>query len=333
MTLTRFVFREALWSELQARVRAPARVRAAVAYIGTGGAKLLPLKADDELIVDMSLPTVRHGATDPKEIRKLIRRGVRVWTRESLHAKFFVMGNAVLAGSANISRNAYERLDEAGLLTTSPAAVRQALAAFAKMCTEPVRPKYLAQCIKEYRPPVFNAGRSPAKRGGTPDLRAKLWFVGRVVPLELSDAEERILEKADEQARKRLRLKSETELNWVRFGKPPAFWKSIQPGDWLLCRTIENGQPAYVEPPQQVLGFDTVKSARGKVYHRVLLESLSSSEEMPWSRFQRRVASAVPRLAVSRPRGGPIVDDDAADVILGFWTANGKLVRSGRRGR
>lgn len=138
------------------------------------------------------------------------------------------------------------------------------------------------------------------------------------MPLELSDAEERILEKADEQARKRLRLKSETELTWVRFGKPPALWKSIQPGDWLLCRTIENGQPAYVEPPQQVLGFDTVKSARGKVYHRVLFETLSSSEEMPWSRFQRRVASAVPRLAVSRPRGGPVVDDDAADVILGF---------------
>ncbi|MGH7132911.1 MAG: hypothetical protein ACREJO_13305, partial [Phycisphaerales bacterium] len=69
------------------------------------------------------------------------------------------------------------------------------------------------------------------------------------------------------------------------------------------------------------------------VYHRVLLESLSSSEEMPWSRFQRRVASAVPRLAVNRPRGGPIVDDAAADVILGLWTANGKPVRPGRRGR
>lgn len=328
MTRTRFLVNDALWKELQTGVGRAVAVRAAVAYVGQGGAKLLPLKRNDELVVDMSLATVRRGATDPKEIRKLIGRGVRVWTRESLHAKFFVMGRAVLAGSANVSSNAYARLDEAALLTTDPSAVRQALAAFAKMRTEPVRPKYLAKCIKEYRPPEFKAGPASGKRGRKAEVRAKLWFLGRVVPLELSESDQRITEQADKVAKKRLKLALETELNWVRFGKPPAFWKSIQPGDWLICRMVADGVSPYVDPPQQVLAFDTVRSARGKVYHRVLLESLLSSEEMPWSRFQRRVRTAAPSLAVKRPRGGPIVDDAAADLILRFWTTTGRLVRA-----
>lgn len=331
MTQTRFLVNDALWKELQTGVGRAVAVRAAVAYIGQGGAKLLPLKRNDELVVDMSLPTVRQGATDPKEVRKLIRRGVRVWTRESLHAKFFVIGRAVLAGSANISRNAYDRLDEAALLTTDAAAVRQAIAAFERMCTEPVRPKYLAKCIEEYRPPVFKAGAPRSKRGGSTDLRAKLWFLGRLVPLDPSETDQRLMDKADKRAKQRLRIADATEMGWARFGTVPPFWSSIQPGDWVFSRMVEKGIAPYVDPPQQVLGFDTLKSARGKVFHRVLLESLSSSEDMPWSTFRKRVEVAVPSLGGARPRRGPITDDAAADLILGLWTVSGKRATSKKR--
>ena len=81
---------ERLWKTLIARVKSARHVDAAIAYIGRGGAKLLPLSRGDNLVVDMSLATVRGGATDPSEIEKLIRRGVKVFTRRHLHSKLIV---------------------------------------------------------------------------------------------------------------------------------------------------------------------------------------------------------------------------------------------------
>jgi hypothetical protein len=52
---TRFLLNDALWSELQSRVRDAGHVRAAVAYLGTGGSRLLPLRARDLLLVEMSI--------------------------------------------------------------------------------------------------------------------------------------------------------------------------------------------------------------------------------------------------------------------------------------
>ncbi len=331
MATTRFLFNRALWSELQTRVARPGRVRAAVAYVGKGGAQLLPLKLGDELIVDMSLPTVRQGATYPKAIRTLIRRGVKVWTRESLHAKFFILGNAVFAGSANVSKNAHDHLDEAALLTTDSAAVRQALSDFARMQTEPVRPKYLAKCIEEYRPPVFKGGHPTGGKRARQEVRAKLWFVSGLTLLDLSDADEELSDAADARAKKRLKLPGETEIDWIRFSKRPWYHSSIQPGDWVVSRVRPEVGAPYCDSPRQVLGFDTLKSARGKVFHRILLEQLSAGQNMAWSVFQRRVATAVPELGRERPRSGPITDEASADAILRMWSMAGRIVRKKRR--
>lgn len=148
-SITRFAYNSDLWQEIKARVAKAARVRAAVAYLGNGGAKLLPLKKGDSLVVDMSLGAVRQGVTDPREIRRLMGRKVRVFSRGSLHAKFVVADKMLIAGSANISRNSNEVLDEAGVITTDPAALRRAKHFFDQLCTEPVGRQYLKKCIAE----------------------------------------------------------------------------------------------------------------------------------------------------------------------------------------
>ncbi|MCX6853793.1 MAG: phospholipase D-like domain-containing protein, partial [Verrucomicrobia bacterium] len=154
--MTRFLSNDSLWAELNTRVKASKKVKAAVAFVGNGGADLLPLKKGDTLVVNLGLQTVKQGATSPKEIQRLIKRGVQVFTRSNLHAKFFICDDALLVGSANISNNSQKVLDEAASLTTDKAAVRRAEDFFSKLCTEPVRPDYLELCLKAYRPPVFN---------------------------------------------------------------------------------------------------------------------------------------------------------------------------------
>lgn len=320
MSPDRFLVNQSLWSELQALTQRRGRVRAAVAYFGAGGAKLLPLKPGDELLTDMSLRTVRQGATDPREIRKLIRRGVRVWTRGGLHSKFYVTTKAVIAGSANVSSNAIHRLDEAAIFTADPAAVRRAMAEFARMCTEPVRPKYLEKCLRAYRAPTFVPG-TPASRKGLP---AKLWYLGQVRLLNLSEADDEILERADVKALKRLGRSAQTQIAWVRFRVRPAYSRNIRVGNWVVYRTVENNGRPHVGPPAQVLGFDTVRSARGARFHRILLEAVATPEEMPWDRFCRRLA---PQASIHRLRAGPIADDTIADTILGLWSTTGRARR------
>src|SRR5207248_10301066 len=97
-----------------------------IAYIGQGGAKLLPLRSGDRLVVDMSLATVKAGSTDPREIEKLMRRGVQAFTRRNLHAKLIVADRSVIAGSANVSKRSKAVLDEAAIWTNEPAVVRRA---------------------------------------------------------------------------------------------------------------------------------------------------------------------------------------------------------------
>jgi hypothetical protein len=68
-----------VWQEILRSARRGARVHAAISYIGQGTSKLLRLRRQDILLVDMSLQAVRQGLTDPREIAKFVRRGVQVF--------------------------------------------------------------------------------------------------------------------------------------------------------------------------------------------------------------------------------------------------------------
>ncbi len=164
-SITKFVSNDTLWQEIQTRVDKGKKVKAAVAYLGQKGSKLLPLKKGDSLVIDMSLSTVRAGVTDPREVRKLMNKGVKVFSRGSLHAKFIIIDKTLIASSANISNNSNKKLDEVGIVTTDAAAIRRALAFFEKLCTEPVRRQYLKACIKAYKPPLFTPGEQRKGNG------------------------------------------------------------------------------------------------------------------------------------------------------------------------
>src|SRR5579864_6576317 len=97
--VTRFLSNADLWAEIQNRVSKGKRIRAAIAYFGGRSATLLPLKRGDKLVVDMSIGAVRQGVTNPSEIRKLRNRGVEIFSRGTLHAKFLLIGNALVASS------------------------------------------------------------------------------------------------------------------------------------------------------------------------------------------------------------------------------------------
>lgn len=324
--MTRFLSNDSLWAELNARVKASQRVKAAVAFVGNGGADLLPLKKGDTLVVNLGLQTVKQGATSPKEIQRLIKRGVQLFTRSNLHAKFFICDDALLVGSANISNNSQKVLDEAASLTTDKVAVRRAEDFFSKLCTEPVRPDYLKLCLENYRPPVFNpVGKTDKSVRQKRVVEAKLWFIGGLRYRDVPEAEDSSASGIQEEAAKRLQHSKGTHADYVHNSSKPRYFDDIRVGDWIVTCIADSEGQRFVHSPQQVLGHESYSRGHGKRRYLLLSEAPDRGQTMPLSQFRRHIRGTVPKLDTERPRTMAITSMETADSILSLWTAGGRI--------
>jgi hypothetical protein len=326
---SRFLFNDTFWTELKDRIPKAKAVRAAVAYLGTGGSHLLPLRKGDKLVVDMSLKSVRAGTTDPREVRRLLRRGVQVFSRGSLHAKFFIIDRTVIAGSANVSGHARHSLDEAAVLTDDGATVRRAMTTFDLLCTEPVRKDYLEKCIAEYRPPRFMGAplRSGARR--KKPTQGKVWVIGGLIYKRFPDDEAAEADRVLLEVSKKLRAFESSEVDDTRYASKQSFFSKLRAGDWLIV-CIKNGKSFDVWPPARFLEVRSIARRGGKRRYMVIYEAPTGATAIRWTSLR----AAVPRslLAVQRPkpRTMPVVDDVDADALLRLWDAQGRF-RPGRR--
>jgi hypothetical protein len=297
-------------------------VRAAVAYFGTGGSKLLPLRRGDQLIVDMSMGCVRAGATNPHEVKKLLRRGVQVFSRPHLHAKFIIIDRVVIAGSSNVSRHAKNVLDEAALATDDASALARAVATFNDLCTEPVRKDYLKQCIDAYRPPRITGGAARnAKRRGA--RQGKLWIIGGLRYVDIPASEQRHAEKVVKKASRNLLDFERTEVDYIHFPSKRPFSKRLREGDWAI-QCVRSARTWEVWAPMRFLGLDDYPRGRGKRRYLLLFEKATSSKPVGWSAI-RRATKRVAAVRSSKPRTAPVATDAEADVLLRLWDSRGRF--------
>jgi hypothetical protein len=324
-SITKFISNDNLWREINARVNNGKTVKAAVAYLGQKGSELLPLKNGDHLVIDMSLGTVRAGVTDPREVRKLMNKGVKVFSRGSLHAKFIIIDKTLIASSANISNNSNNKLDEVGIVTTDSTAIRRALEFFEKLCTEPVREQYLKACIKAYKPQPFDRGKQSQKSGRI--RQAKLWFISGIKDINPSEKEKKSIETVEKKAEKKLKNPDKTSVAWIQYARRPKYLNDIQPGDWVV-KCTSDGSSQYVSAPEQALSEDIRIASSGNKYYMFMTESPDAGETLSLSVFRRRIRSLMPALDRDKPRTQPIENNDHADAILGIWTPAGRLSRA-----
>jgi hypothetical protein len=215
------------------QVKLARHVDASIAYLSQGGAKILPLRRGDRLVVDMSPATVRAGGTDPREIEKLLERGVQVFTRRNLHAKLLVSNNSVICGSANISKNSQNVLDEAAVWTNEPAVIQRARTFIDRLCTEPVRPEYLKECKQIYRPPRFHGQRSDTARPQRRVRHAKLWIVN-LYESSIPDTEIKRYEQGEAKAAKLVKVTTRSATDSFTWRSKPKMADELELGDWLI---------------------------------------------------------------------------------------------------
>lgn len=129
-----------LWDELTPLLRPYHKtITAAIAYVGTGGASLLPFGEGSSVIVDASIKAVRAGSTDPHALLEWAKAGVRVHSLPNLHAKMILAESPddlhdpfVVVGSANASAASAHRLHESLVLIDGAECVDEARAALLK---------------------------------------------------------------------------------------------------------------------------------------------------------------------------------------------------------
>ena len=328
---TAFFAKSPLWREMRARVEGARRVDVAVAYLGHGAADLLPLKKGHRLVIDMSLTAVRAGSTDPNEVERLIAAGVDAYSRQNLHAKMLIADGVLVCGSANISHHSRDILEEAGISTDEPAAVRAAHTFFESICTEPIRPEYLSICKKEYRPPQGFGGRPSGSDSETdsqpsPARHRKLWLVN-LSEFELPKSEEKRFKLGLSAAQKLIKDPATTKVESFYWPSKPLMASQLVTGDWIIQAMTLKSKRIRVYPPGQFLSMDHYP--RGEtpdkerwVFH---IEVPRSGQGMTWSRF-RNIARQLPGLEKwTSPRTRAIKDNDVADKLLALWTSTGEL--------
>jgi hypothetical protein len=328
VSVATFLSNEALWQKLSVQVKAARHVDAAIAYFGQTGAKLLPLRNGDRLMVDMSVATVRAGGTDPFEVEKLMRRGVKAFTRRNLHAKLIVAGKWAIAGSANISRHSQQILDEAAILTNDPAAIRRAREFIDRLCTEPVRPEYLEKCKRLYKPPRFNGPRANGTHRQQRAKHAKLWIVNLSEYL-IPEPERERYKQGEARAAKLVEDPARSKREDFHWPYKPALASELEFGDWVIQVMTRKDKSIVVYPPAQLLfiGHYVRDTDFGKERWAFHLEAPKRGETMTWRKFSRAAKSLLKLHKSASPRTRPVRDIEVADGLLGLWTPGGRVSR------
>jgi PLD-like domain len=282
------------------------------------------LRSGDQLVVDLSRGAVKQGVTDPREIKRLIERGVEVFTRDKLHAKVVVIDDVVIAGSANVSQNARNYLGEAAILSTSPTAVRAAKQFVSDLFSEPVSVRYLEECIALYKPPIFKAFRT-IRSPNTRRRRAKPWFIAGLTD-ERDDIDPDHMPRLEKEAEQELRQPRHSDVGLIKLPYRPQWFSDIRSDDWIVeYTTINNQSLPEVGPRAQVIHKRHYTTKAGKHRYVVLLERSLDGEPISMTAFRKLWRQMAP-VGMSVPmKSRPIVDEELADAVLRLWTPRGKV--------
>ncbi len=327
MSKSSLLINDDIWRTLPEIIKTSQHVDAAIAYFGHDGARLFPLKRGDCLVVDMSPATVKAGSTDPYEIEKLIKRGVQVFTRRNLHAKIVIADKKVLVGSANVSKNSRDILDEAAILADDLIISRRAKEFLNRICIEPVLPEYLAECKRIYEPPRFISTGSTKGKYTRRAAHAKLWLVNLVDYYSFPDSETRTFEKSKDKARALLKDAQQSTLSTFHWSRKPRMADELETGDWIIqCIGHEDKSVSVCPPARLILVDHYIRNQQGKERYVFHLEYPKRGEEMSWAKFRKALNSTL-KTGASHPRTMAVRETQQADDLLRLWTPKGRVSR------
>lgn len=242
---------ENIWEIITSSVKQRTPNYVAVAYFGTDGANLLPLKKGDILVVDASEITVKNGGTDPKSLHILLDKGVRIFSKERLHAKVMVLGGTVFVGSANVSSNSKYVLHEAVIQTNDPKLVEECKQYILDLPKKELHEKELKYLTSIYSPPTSMAGK---KKHRVANSQFRIYSL-EIERMGYSKGIEKILKKGKEIAEEELGTDELLDIIELKIDETTASLEFI-----LKMEKREKGW--FVYPPMEIIHKERIEDKR-----------------------------------------------------------------------
>lgn len=107
-----------LWSELEKLFKTTNYLKAAIAYVADDSC--ISFKKGDVLVVDASDSSISGARTSASVLKSAYDKGAKIYSCDTLHGKVMVFDQKAYIGSANLSKNSKERLDEVGVISDHP---------------------------------------------------------------------------------------------------------------------------------------------------------------------------------------------------------------------
>jgi hypothetical protein len=153
------IITENIWEEItKEAILNPDKSIVAVAFFSTGATKLLPLTKGSTLIVNASERIVKSGQTNPNELITLLKKGVKIYNYENLHAKMYLIGEKLFIGSSNASNNSANGLKESMLVSTDKSILNEGKRRISELAINSLGLERLKQLKKIYKTPKFIGG-------------------------------------------------------------------------------------------------------------------------------------------------------------------------------
>jgi hypothetical protein len=312
-----------LWKTVRAKARKARRRQAAIAYVTQD---LIGFRKGDTLMVDASTNAIASGETDAKLLRKLYKRGVRLYHCPCLHAKVLLLDEWAVIGSGNMSKSSADGLVEVGVMTdhsSTVAGVASFIEQLLPQSTE-LQAKHLAMLckIKVVRRGgrLFGTRRQPKPRISR--LGNRTWMVGIY---ELKRDPRPSERKKIEQATRELRTKvgdPDFEPSWIKWSGKSRFRRQCRKGDSVIqiWRSSGDKRPSSVYRSVPVLLKQSTRRWT-RFYQR---DPTGSFAAMSWGKFKRLLKELGYAKRVG-PGSTVLLDSDLADAINRKWRSAAKL--------
>lgn len=273
-----------VWAALRKTFGGGRKAQVAVAFLGKGSFVRLKLKKGSTLVVNAGLEAVRSGQTDPRELLKYVRAGVRVYSQGQLHAKVFVIGRVAYVGSANVSFNSEHRLIESVTSFSDSRAVNQARQFVMDLATERLGPEALKELQAQYREPKLQLLGARAKRTAAADGEVSLAV--SLVTKDWSDEALAAERQGSPKAQKRLRSSRDFRLEDFQFtGEANLQRLTLRR---YVYQVVQTGKIKYLHPGGRIVHVERFHD-RGRPAAIIYLE-------LPRRRRARRLSGLLPVL-------------------------------------
>jgi hypothetical protein len=305
-----------LWAEIQRLASKSKTKKGAIAYVATD--KYLKFDKGDTLIVDASDNAIACGQTSALVLRRAYKRGAKIFSSDRLHAKFLILDNVAIIGSANLSASSANELIEVAVVSDNPPLI-SSLSAIHDQLSRQCRVidgesiKHLSS-IKVVRPQRVSR---KSKKVIVESDSNRTWIVG-VHELDESryTREQPAIKRGEAKAQSRKTSRT-ANLNWIRWPGNSRFRAEAKEGDNLIqiwCSRKSKKPNAVYKRAAIILRQEEPACTR------FFLEEPSSAEKeaLSWRQF-RKLLEQISFPGKVGPTSQRVVEPQLVDAIYSLW--------------